>query len=440
MVVFTVLVFAFTACGGGMTGDNSSNGQSAQTGKQENATESEKIELTVSESTPNLSLKNFWDMCVNKFREQYPNYNLTMDWVPTSGPEEYYKTKIAAGEFSDVARVFQPAILIDGNIVQELPQELQDMLIDPGFVKVKGKIYMMPNQLGALGIWYNKDMFKTAGIEKVPETWSEYIDACKKLKNAGFEAMGMAVKEGWYIAGYFDMLWSPVTYGADPDWPKNRTEGKVKFNNSVSRRSLEQLQETIPYWQQGAMSATYDQIKSLFYTGKVAMMCNGGVYNAAELDSGEVNPEFEIGYMLPPQDDASARRVNTFKDQLWTINSNAKDEKLQACVDFLKFFFSKGVYEEFLTANCALPTVKGFESFVPNVKAPKAKIMLDEINAAVQKFRTVAHAHAAQGDNMWPDGCREMSEKMVQELAAGNSDFDKLLNLMDGQWDKGIVK
>lgn len=36
------------------------------------------------------------------------------------------------------------------------------------------------------GIFYNKAMFKEAGIEKEPATWTEFLDACKKLKDAGY--------------------------------------------------------------------------------------------------------------------------------------------------------------------------------------------------------------------------------------------------------------
>lgn len=36
------------------------------------------------------------------------------------------------------------------------------------------------------GIFYSKEAFETAGIEKEPQTWAEFLDVCQKLKDAGY--------------------------------------------------------------------------------------------------------------------------------------------------------------------------------------------------------------------------------------------------------------
>lgn len=52
-----------------------------------------------------------------------------------------------------------------------------------------GHTYAVPYQPFLFTIMYNKDHFKQAGIESVPKTWDEFMDACGKLKDAGFEPM-----------------------------------------------------------------------------------------------------------------------------------------------------------------------------------------------------------------------------------------------------------
>lgn len=52
-----------------------------------------------------------------------------------------------------------------------------------------GKLYTMPYQPYTTGVWYDKDMFKKAGIEKLPETWTEFLDVCQKLKDSGVNAI-----------------------------------------------------------------------------------------------------------------------------------------------------------------------------------------------------------------------------------------------------------
>jgi len=44
-----------------------------------------------------------------------------------------------------------------------------------------GKRYMMPFNKSNVVIYYNKDMFKAAGITRAPATWQEFADDCAKL-------------------------------------------------------------------------------------------------------------------------------------------------------------------------------------------------------------------------------------------------------------------
>ncbi len=52
-----------------------------------------------------------------------------------------------------------------------------------------GHWYAVPSQPFFGGVFYNKDIFKEAGIETLPETWDEFMDACEKIKAIGKECM-----------------------------------------------------------------------------------------------------------------------------------------------------------------------------------------------------------------------------------------------------------
>lgn len=50
-----------------------------------------------------------------------------------------------------------------------------------------GKLYTIPYQIYTTGVWYNKDIFKEAGVEDAaPATWTEFLDVCQKIKDAGY--------------------------------------------------------------------------------------------------------------------------------------------------------------------------------------------------------------------------------------------------------------
>ncbi|MCQ4657126.1 extracellular solute-binding protein, partial [Enterococcus faecium] len=52
------------------------------------------------------------------------------------------------------------------------------------YYQVPGKegTYAIPMESGLIGVYYNKDLFEKAGVKEFPETWTEFLDAIKKLK------------------------------------------------------------------------------------------------------------------------------------------------------------------------------------------------------------------------------------------------------------------
>lgn len=52
--------------------------------------------------------------------------------------------------------------------------------------KWAGELIAIPYQPYTSGVFYNKAAFTAAGIEKDPETWTEFLDVCQKLKDAGY--------------------------------------------------------------------------------------------------------------------------------------------------------------------------------------------------------------------------------------------------------------
>ena len=58
----------------------------------------------------------------------------------------------------------------------------------------------IPYQPNLFAFFYNKDIFKQAGISAVPTTWEEFVDAAKKVKAAGFDAI---TSDDAYIVSMF---------------------------------------------------------------------------------------------------------------------------------------------------------------------------------------------------------------------------------------------
>lgn len=65
-----------------------------------------------------------------------------------------------------------------------------------------GSLVAIPYQPYTSGIFYNKAMFKEAGIEKEPQTWEEFLAACEKLKAIGVAPLVQDDAYVLYTFGY----------------------------------------------------------------------------------------------------------------------------------------------------------------------------------------------------------------------------------------------
>ena len=108
----------------------------------------------------------------------------------------------------------------------------------------KGEMLSFPFNSSSSVMWYNKDGFKTAGLnpEAPPKTWPEVFDAAKKLKAAGFANCGFSTAwTTWLnieqLSAWHNQPLSTKANGMDG------YDTELKFNDPLHVRHLESLVE-----------------------------------------------------------------------------------------------------------------------------------------------------------------------------------------------------
>jgi len=90
-----------------------------------------------------------------------------------------------------------------------------------------GKFYGVPIFQGFVGLSFNKDLFDKAGINYGDKPklwyWDEFIDTCKKLKEAGITPISFANKEGYMVDWWFEKT-LPGYYDDNGEMAKYITE------------------------------------------------------------------------------------------------------------------------------------------------------------------------------------------------------------------------
>jgi len=213
------------------------------------------------------------------FVKLHPNVKINITILENEAFKTKLQTTIQSGKVPDLFQSWGGGTLAE----QAKAGMLKDITADIADVKdtisglsgwsFEGKQYGIPNDLGMIGFWYNKDLFAKAGITELPTTWSAYLEDVKKLKAAGIVPLAIAGKDKWpsmhlwtYLVlriGGGDVLAKMVASG---DW---NTEACTKAGQEVLK-----LNALSPY-QPGYKTATYDNEAAAVGNGKAAMELMG---------------------------------------------------------------------------------------------------------------------------------------------------------------------
>lgn len=176
---------------------------------------------------------------------------------PASGPDVYMalggaKTKdmIDAGQAMDLTDK------ISDTVKTQMKSSLKSITYD-------GKVYGVPVTVQPGGIWYSKDLFKQAGIDVAPTTFSELKTDVQKLRSAGIEPIALGGKDAWPAGHWYYWLslreCSPKAYAkgvndkdfSDSCWTKAGDDLKDLLDSNAFNEGF--LTTTA---QQGASSST----------------------------------------------------------------------------------------------------------------------------------------------------------------------------------------
>ena len=104
---------------------------------------------------------DMWDEDLERIVKTWQSYALKLDG--------YYKESYP----STNGKSFEDTVM------GALQAHLRTLSTDKG-------LYAVPYQPYVVAVFYNKDHFAKAGISGVPSDWNEFLDACEKLKKAGY--------------------------------------------------------------------------------------------------------------------------------------------------------------------------------------------------------------------------------------------------------------
>jgi multiple sugar transport system substrate-binding protein len=192
-----------------------------------------------------------------------------------------------------------------------------------------GKYYGVPKATNTIALYYNKDMFKAAGLDpnSPPETWDQLVDYARKLTDPSKNVYGLAFSAKASEEGTFQFL----------PWAQMAGGGYEKINAPGAVKALEIWKTIIDEKLASPDSLTRGQWDSTgtFNSGNAAMAISG----PWELDRMVTEAKFDWGVALLPVPEKGAQRSSAMGDFNWAIfaNSQHPDEAFKV----LEYFVSQ---------------------------------------------------------------------------------------------------
>lgn len=225
----------------------------------------------------------FFDAMIDAFNASQDEVVMTNDMVKF---DDYYTkltTALAAKTAPDVVVVHQGNMLnyVENGTLLPLDEYVSsDILADfqaapLNACRFDGKLYSLPLDVHPIVFYYNTDILEEAGIDKVPETAQEFIDAALKIKaNTDYIPLAIDNTTGTYKAYTLTRLFFSFMAQQGGSF-LNEDNTAANFNNAMGERALIWLQELVNKYDVNPSELDYDAAMNLFKLGEVAFYFNG---------------------------------------------------------------------------------------------------------------------------------------------------------------------
>lgn len=236
--------------------------------------------------------------------------------------------------------------------------------------RVDGRLYGLPYYATEVVFWVDTKLTEKAGVDyKTIKTWSDFLDAVKKLKKADVTPIVVGGQDKWPLMFYWSYL--ALREGgakAVVDAMDAKSDGFKAPPFVKAGKDLQKLADLKPF-EDGFMGTTYETSSGMFADGKGAFYLMGDWdYEPMKerSSSGKGLPDSQLAIMNFPvvKDPVNAGGGGATLGGMngWAVTKSASPE----AIDFLKFYLNDAHQTELGKKGIVIPITKGSETSLSN--------------------------------------------------------------------------
>jgi raffinose/stachyose/melibiose transport system substrate-binding protein len=216
---------------------------------------------------------------LDAFQAAYPNVSIDFQNVPPANNQYQQRLQLLAGSGSlpDVFYAGPPiTVMAKDGYLEDLSNLPAVKAIPAGYTSsyvYNGKTYTYAPDAWVGGAFYNKDLFSKYNVA-VPQTWSDFLAACKTFHDAGITPVSMAADE---IPDLVYWYHNTEVVSQDPQFDSKINTGQTTFTQGYldALNTFKKDFVDTGYVTQDMVGLTDDQRMGDFATGKAAMTISG---------------------------------------------------------------------------------------------------------------------------------------------------------------------
>ena len=424
VVLLACVVGALTlASCGGTDGDDGGGGGSPSSG-------GDSVTL---KATIDSNFKAALDPLVKEFEAANPGTKIDVTYAPVDQIQTSLRAQLGAGNAPDMFTVWpgngsamSVTQLSAANVLTDLTDQPWTGDIPENFkplLGTDGKVLFWEPGVAVIGAIYNEDVFKKHDVE-IPETWSDVLDVCTKLKGAGVVPIAVGNQTPW-VSQLINYAIAPSTaFVQDPNLADDMLAGDKTFSNSGWRTVFEryvELQEKGCY-NDNPNGTTLEQQVAMVADGKAAM----AVHVSAVLPQFEeaAKGKSKLGmFPFPANDEPDDLKIPAGLSSGIGVSATSKNQ--EAAKKFLAFASEPENLQKFDETFVNIPVSVTAESKVkPEQLQPFVQYIVDGKSVPFM-------------DQQWPNAeVQPVHFAMVQEVTSGKTSIDEALEKLDEAYQK----
>lgn len=262
------------------------------------------------------------DELVAGFEDEYPGVKVNQESTTLENYQDVLKLKFSTGDVPDVLfggpKTY--SVFVDSGNVEDLSgydfvSRVQQNTLEN--VKIDGKVYGIPLDVMANAVLYNKDIFEEVGLQ-IPKTYSEFINVCKKLDEAGYIACTAGYQDGISVgANFYTIFYGTPYYNMSSFEDEMISGAKHAGDYPELVKALTQWREIMAYQNEDCRSINTDRAEQMFANGEAGMLIIGtwGIGAVANY-----NPDGNYGaFMYPSEEKDEDNRIPITAGDTWMM-------------------------------------------------------------------------------------------------------------------------